>query len=64
MIKDQSWVEGSVSLQMLQQIPSIFGRKPQVGASEQTQEFPMAPFVAKWYFGHLAQFYLSSPMSC
>ena len=42
---------------------NFFYRAPPVAASEQTQEIFVVPSVAKWYFGHLAQAYLSCPIS-
>ena len=42
----------------------LFYRTPLVAASEQTQEISVVHCVAKWCSGHLAQVYLSYPMSC
>ena len=42
----------------------FFYRTTPVAATEQTQEISVVHCVAKWCSGHLAQVYLSYPISC
>ena len=43
---------------------TFFYRTPLLAASEQIQEISVVHWVTKWCSGHLAQIYLSYPISC